>query len=287
MSATGHPAIIEATAESFINDVMERSKDVPVVVDFWATWCQPCRILGPTLEKLAVEFDGRFVLVKAETEQLPEIAQGFGVRSIPAVFAIKDGNVVDQFTGVLPEPAIRNWLERLMPSPAETLTIEARRIEADDPETAVAKYREALALTPLHAPAKVGLARLLLEQGATDEAAGLIAELERRGFLEPEAEAIKAQLTIQGFSGLQENLEALQQAHQANPLDNAAQLALAEALAAAGQYAESLPLALELVERDRNNTGETARKLMVATFQLLPPDDSLAITFRRKLSFAL
>src|SRR5438045_2726980 len=102
---TANPNIIETSAATFERDVIERSRDVPVVVDFWATWCQPCRMLGPILEKLAVEANGAFVLVKAETERLPDIAAALGVRSIPAVFAIKGGRVVDSFVGLLPESA--------------------------------------------------------------------------------------------------------------------------------------------------------------------------------------
>ena len=104
-----------------------------MVVDFWAAWCQPCRLLGPILEGLAREFKGAFVLVKADTEAMPNIAAAFRVRSIPAVFAIKDGRAVDSFLGLLPEAAIRAWIERLMPTPAEQNIAEARRIEATDP----------------------------------------------------------------------------------------------------------------------------------------------------------
>ena len=97
------PHIVELTAENFDAEVVDRSASVPVVVDFWAEWCQPCRILGPILERLAVEYEGRFVLAKAETEKLPDVASGFGVRSIPAVFAVKGGKIVDSFVGAQPE----------------------------------------------------------------------------------------------------------------------------------------------------------------------------------------
>jgi putative thioredoxin len=282
-----HSSILEATAETFVTEVIERSQTVPVVVDFWAEWCQPCRILGPVLEKLAVEFDGKFVLVKAETEKLPEIASGFGVRSIPAVFAVKDGHVVDSFVGVLPEAALRSWIERILPTPAEALVIEARQIEPTNLEAAEAKFREALSLAPTDPAVKIGLARVALARGLVDEARSLIQDLERRGFLEPEAETVKAGLTLRGSPGKSSDLDALRIAHQANPADNSAQFELAEALASAGLYDEALPLALELVERDRKTTGESARKLMIAAFQLLPPDSSLANSYRRKLSVAL
>src|SRR4051812_21469536 len=130
------PTSIEATPETFERDVIERSREVPVLVDFWAEWCAPCRQLGPILERLADEYGGKFLLVKADTERLPEIASSFGVRSIPAVFALKDGHVVDSFVGAQPESAIRSFIDRLMPAPHERLVAEARGLEASDPEAA-------------------------------------------------------------------------------------------------------------------------------------------------------
>ena len=279
--------VVETTAENFLVEVVERSDRVPVVVDFWAEWCQPCRILGPILEKLAVEYQGRFVLAKADTERLSDIAAGFGVRSIPAVFAIKGGQVVDSFVGVLPEPTLRAWIDRIMPTPVELLVIEARGLEPSDPEAAEARYREALDLAPAEPSAKIGLARLLLATGRAPEAREILDRLERRGFLEPEAETLKAELTLRGDAESGGDLDQLRAEHRARPLDRSTGLKLAEALASAGEYEEALRLALDLVEADRRVTGEPARKLMIAIFQLLPPDSELASGFRRRLSVAL
>ena len=283
-----NPNVVETTNENFVTEVVERSKSVPVVVDFWAEWCQPCRILGPTLEKLAAEYGGRFVLAKADTEQLSQVASGFGVRSIPAVFAVKGGEVVDSFVGVMPEAAIRAWLDRLMPTPAESLVIEARALETTDSTLAEKKYREALSLEPANVSAKIGLARTCAALGRPSEAQEIIANLERRGYLEPEAENLKAKLTL--HSGETETIgdvSELRMAHAANPGDKTSQLELAEALAASSEYAEALELALNLVESDRRGTGEQGRKLMIAIFQLLPADSELANDYRRRLSVAL
>src|SRR5215218_2361126 len=142
------PFIVETTRATFVEDVIERSLERPVVVDFWAEWCGPCRMLGPVLERLAREYDGRFVLAKANTEEVSEYAGSFGVRSIPAVFGLRGGKVRDSFVGVLSESAIRSFLDRLMPTAAEVVVAEGRGLEATDPDAAEARYRAALRLTP-------------------------------------------------------------------------------------------------------------------------------------------
>ena len=134
----------DVTAETFDRDVIEQSFARPVVVDFWAEWCAPCRTLGPVLEALVKEYGGKFALAKADTEALPEIASQFGVRSIPAVFGVRDGRVVNSFVGAIPESSIRDWLDRLLPTPAEEAMAEARRLEPTDPASAEPLYRAAL-----------------------------------------------------------------------------------------------------------------------------------------------
>ena len=279
--------IIEATREGFEQEVIERSKSVPVVVDFWAEWCGPCRMLGPLLEKLAREYNGQFVLVKADTEQLGDIAGAFGVQGIPAVFGLRDARIVDSFVGVQSESMIRQWLDRLMPSPAQKLVNEAASLEATEPALAEARYREAIELEPKEPKARIGLARVLELQGRLDEARAEIADLERRGYLEPEAEAVKARLALDAGAADAGDLSDARAEAEANPDDLAARYRLAEALAAAGEHEEALSLCLDLVERDRQGVGEQARQTMLAVFNLLPPDDPMVIDYRRKLSFVL
>lgn len=287
MSQPTPPRVIDATRESFQTDVLERSHDLPVVVDFWASWCGPCRMLGPLLERLADEYGGQFLLVKADTDQLGDIAAAFGVQGIPAVFALKNGEIVDQFVGVQPERVIREWIDRLLPGPSEKLANEAKTLETTDPARAEAKYREALALDAELARARIGLARVLLAAGKTDAARNEIAYLERRGYLEPEAEQLKAEIVLKTQGKESGGLDAARAEVAARPDDLNARFHLAEALAAAGQYAEALQIALDLVERDRKGLGEQARQTMLAIFNLLPPDDPLAVEYRRKLSFVL
>ncbi len=282
-----NPFVIDVDSAGFEREVLERSKQVPVVVDLWAEWCGPCRMLGPLLEKLAAEYAGKFLLAKVDTEKAPDIAAAFGVRSIPAVFALKDGRVVDSFVGVQSESVIRTFLGRLMPTPAESLVIEAEALEATDPGGAEAKFREAAALAPHESRARIGLARALLKQGRADESREILESLERRGFLEPEAERLKAELTLGEGARDAGGIEAARAAVAASPDDPRARFRLAEALAAAGQHREALEIGLDLVERDRKGVGEEARKLMLAVFQLLPADSELTTEFRRQLSLIL
>jgi putative thioredoxin len=285
-SATS-PYVIESTTETFQEDVIDRSRAVPVVVDFWAQWCGPCRVLGPILEKLAVEYSGKFILAKVDTERNPELAAQFGVRSIPVVFGIRGGKLVDAFIGAQPENTIRAWLDRLLPTPAESLAAEAGQLEATDPKAAEEKYSAALALDPDLTGAQTGLARIALDQGRLEDAAARIAALERRGFLETDAEKIKAELTLRLQARDAGGLAAARAAAAANPHDLNLKFQLAEALAASGQHADALALCLELVERDRKGVGERARQTMLAIFQLLPPNSELVAEYQRQLSMAL
>jgi putative thioredoxin len=282
------PSIFDATTETFEAGVVGRSAEVPVVVDFWAPWCTPCLQIGPILEKLAKEYGGKFVLAKVNIDQSPEVAGQFGVRSIPAVFAVRDGQVADAFVGVQPEASIRDWIDRILPTAAEQLAAEGARLEAsDDLDAAEARYAEAVAQAPELPKALIGLARVALERGDLDGARSRIEALERRGFLEPEAEKVKAEVLLRGQAQGAGTVDAARARLAEAPDDPARKFALAEALAAAGQYADALALCLELVERDRKGFGEQARKTMVAIFQLLPPGSDLVTDYQRQLSFAL
>ncbi len=279
--------IIETTDETFEQDVIERSKEVPVVVDFWAEWCQPCRLLAPILEKLANDFAGKFVLAKANTDQTQAVAGQFRIEGIPAVYGFRDGELLDSFVGVLPVDQIKSWLERLMPTEAEQRAAEASRIAQIDPQGAEQKYREALELDANLPKARIGLAALLLTQGRLDECGEVIEELERRGILEPAAKRIKADLEIHSRAREAGSVDECRVAVKADPDKPDLKLKLAEALAAAGEYQETLEISLELVREHKQQFGEPARKIMVDIFQLLPNDSELTRTYRRKLAAAL
>src|SRR5262249_12825461 len=209
----------------------------------------PCRLLGPILEKVARDYAGKFVLVKAETEKLPGIATAFGVQSIPAVYALRDGQLLDFFVGLRDERQLHAWIDRLLPSEAETLLAEARSLEATDPAAAEAKFLDASRLDPNLAAARIGLAALYLAQGRAGEARAIIEELEKRGFLEEEAEKVKAQLHLAASDARSpRDLESLRAKVAADPKALPSALELAQALAADAKYEEALETALQIVQ---------------------------------------
>ena len=279
---TSCPWVVNTTAESFERDVLERSFEVPVVVDFWAAWCSPCRTLGPILENLAAQYAGRFILVKADTDQVQEAAMQFQVQSIPAVFGIVAGEVVDFFAGALPETQIRTWLDRLLQG---SRLMEAQRLEATDPQRAEQVYREILGDQPKDASALLGLGRLLVTQQRGEEAKAILAELESRGFLEPEAEKLKSALQLLDKGNV--DLGALRQAVESEPGNLELRLQLAQALAGSGLYEEAFEICLTLVEQDRHGVGERARQVMVDIFRVLPEGSELVHEYRRKLAMLL
>ena len=182
---------------------------------------------------------------------------------------------------------IRSWINRLLPTEAESLAAAARRLESSDPRAAEAKYGQALALQIDLPQAQIGLVRIALAEGQIEDATTRLAALERRGFLEPEAERLKAALMLQTQAQGAGSVDSARALLAAHPDDLELKLALAEALAAAGQYADALAHCLDLVERDRKGVGEQARQVMVAIFQLLPPGDRLVTEYQRQLSLVL
>lgn len=277
---------IEAGEDNFEADVLERSHEIPVLVDFWAPWCGPCRVLGPVLEKLADEYSGKFVLAKINVDESPSLAGAFGVQGIPAVKLIKDGEIAGEFTGALPEPAVREMLSRYLPSEYDEQADEAADLEEQGkPAEAQAIYQSILDAEPTHAKSLLGLGRVLMNGGDRD---GALETLER---ISPAAEERKiadrliARLQLQGDQSADE--ATLRQKLAAQPDSVEVRFDLAQALAANEKFEEALSEFLDIVKSDREFRDDGARKAMVQIFEVLGPDHPLTDKYRSELATVL
>lgn len=275
------------TSETFRPDVVEQSMECPVVVDFWAEWCQPCQQLMPLLEKLAVEFDGRFILVKINVDEHPELAGAFGVQSIPFVVAMIDGQPVSQLPGVQPEPQLRQWIESFVPSAAVEAYNAGLSAEGDnDPIKAEEQFRTATVLEPETAAFQIALARILLQLDRQQECQEILEQLETRGFLEPEAEALKEQLSMRASVEDSGGIAAARTALDADSENLELKIHLAEALSVEKRYAEACELLLDIVNNDRSEIRDKAKEAMVVILGAMGPKSKQAADFRRRLATA-
>lgn len=277
----------DVSIEEFEAKVLQASLQVPVVVDFWAPWCGPCQTLKPMLEKLAEEYKGRFLLAKVNSDENPELAGHFGVRSIPSVKVVYQGQLVDQFNGALPEGQVRQFLDRIaLPAeenanPREEAAALVAEGRLDD---ALAKLVEASQANPQDQAVQLDAVDVLMQLGRNDEAAQLLA-----GEYKDEAEranALRARLAlVQGAA----DTEPLEAKLAANPDDHATRLELAKAYAAQSRFREALDAALEVVRRDRFFDEGAGRKALLQFFEALAGEqyDDLVREYRRKLSAAL
>jgi len=280
--------IVEVTESSFEREVMERSREVPVVIDFWAPWCGPCRYLGPILEEQARQRGGAFVLAKINVDENPLLAQDFGIQSIPAVKAVRDGQVVSEFVGALPPDQIGLFLDALVPS-ADDRQVQAagELLAGDDHAGAERLLREVLAQDPGHPAATLALAELLLERGEVQPAADLVesgrgdvATLER-------VQRLQARIEFARAAAEAGNAEALRARLAADPEDLEARWGLANLAAAAGRFEEALEQLLEIIRRDRAYRDDGARASMVKIFELVGVRSELADRYRQQLSRAI
>lgn len=267
----------------FQQHVLDESKHRPVVVDFWAPWCGPCKSLKPILEKLAAEYGGRFLLAKVNSDDNQELAARYDVRGIPSVKAFVNGEMVDAFSGALPEGEVRAFLDRLIPSPAEEMRAQAAGLRAaDDLPAALQTLAEASRVDPGHLGVRLDAAEIMLDLGEADEARRLIGSVPDDA--DPRVAQLKARLQFMGVDG--EDVAALTAQVAANENDLAARLKLANLLVAAGQHEAGMDQLLEIIRRDRSFEDDIGRKTLLSVFDLLGGGE-LVSRYRRQLSSLL
>jgi len=282
-----NPYIIDVTPDNFAS-VVERSMQVPVLVDFWAAWCQPCKALLPIVEKLAAEYQGRFLLAKVNIDEQQALANQFAVRSVPTVKLIRDGRIVDEFSGALPESQVRAFLDKHMEQPADRFLAAAEQAwENGDAAQAAAILRQVMQEVPEDRRAQLMLAELLAASGDTDEAAQLLATLPADLALSPQAEALRARLAFATAAAGAPDIATLQQRLAADPRDSAARHQLAARLVLAGDFEAALEHLLELVRRDRGYGDDAGRKGMLQVFDLLGGQGELVNRYRRAMFTAM
>ncbi len=245
---------IDVTEEGFQEQVIEASRRVPVIMDFWAEWCAPCRVLKPILEKLAIEYQGRFILAKVDSDEHPRLAGQYAVRGIPTVVAVWNGEEVERFSGAQPESQVRQFLARVIPSQASGLRDEAMALAAQG------RVAAALEL----------LGKALDEEPDNEELRAIRDRLE----LAEKARDLPGEKELQARIAL-------------NPGDLGARLDYASLMASRGDYSEALAQLLEIVRRDRTFQDDAGRKTMLRMFQMMQGQDELVSRYRKLLSAAL
>ena len=286
------PLIKDGDTASFGEDVIQASMAVPVIVDFWAPWCGPCKQLGPAIEKVVRAAAGAVKLVKVNVDENQQLAGQLRVQSIPAVFAFKDGRPVDGFVGALPESQIKAFVERLAgrigPSPVEEAVARARALLEDgDTASAAGLFGEALKAEPGNPGAAAGLAKCHLENGDPERARQTLSVVVPEHRNHTEIRGVEAALKLVENAGDTGDVQELRARLDADPADHRTRFELSEALVAAGRREEAVNELLELVRRDRNWNDEAARKQLVTLFEAFGPTDELSVGGRRQLSSLL
>jgi putative thioredoxin len=268
--------------------VLQQSRTRPVVADFWAAWCGPCKMLMPLLARLAHDYQGKFFLAKIDTDKEQALATRYGIRSLPTVKVFKDGRVVDEFMGAQPEHAIRAMLDRHILRPSDVLIDEAMAAQGrGDASEAEALLTRAIETDPGRDRPKLHLARLLFECGRTEDGEKTLQGLSPAGRADPEVVALRAKLEFVRLAGASRPPGELEKTLAANPQDNEARYQLAARRVSEGAYEAALDQLLEIVRRDRKFRDDAARKAILAVFNILGGQGEIVTRYRKQLSMAL
>jgi putative thioredoxin len=284
--------IKDTTTQAFVKDVIEESRRQPVLVDFWAEWCGPCKQLTPVLEKAVKAAKGKIKLVKMDIDKHPSIPGQMGIQSIPAVIAFVNGQPADGFLGALPESQVADFIARItkdkLGGEAQDLLKTAdEALAAGHAEDAVALYSEVLHEDPSNVPALAGLARAQVATGALEQAKQTLARIPEAKQSDAAVAAARSALEVAEQAKSVGPLGELEQKVAANPLDHQARFDLAIALNAAGKRDEAAEQLLAIVKRDRKWNDDGARKQLVQFFEAWGPTDEATVNGRRKLSSIL
>ena len=292
-SAGGATQPKDATTQSFAADVIEASQQTPVIVDFWAPWCGPCKQLAPILERTVRDAGGKVALVKVNIDENPEIAQQLRIQSIPAVFAFDQGQPVDGFMGAQPESQIKQFVERLVgpmgPSPLEQALEQAKQaLDAGDFASASNIYGQILRQMPGEAAAIAGLVRCLVGAGDLQEARELVDGLDDDALKDADVESAISALSLAEQAGEADGDAAALQARLAqDPGDHQARFDLAMAYHGAGRSEQAIDELIEIIRQDREWNEQAARQQLLKLFEALGHADPLTVAGRRKLSSIL
>ena len=282
------PFVVTVTAQSFHQIVIDGSHDRPVLVDFWADWCAPCRALMPILAKLADQYAGQFLLAKLDTEAEREVAAEFGIRSLPTVQLFKDGKAVDEFMGALPEAQVRAFIDRHIPREADILVARAEALMAEralaDAEILIAR---ALKSEPSHPHARIAEVRLKALAGDTEGADELIRRLPIDLLGDPQVVALSGQLRFANALSAADPEPELRTRLGANPDDSEARYQLAAHCIARSDFEGALELLFELMRRDRSYGDDAGRKGMLLIFDLLGGTGALVNHWRSRMFTAM
>jgi putative thioredoxin len=291
-AAAANGLIKDTTTQTFLKDVIEESKRQPVLVDFWAEWCGPCKQLGPILEKVVRAAKGKVKMVKMDIDKHPQVAGQLGIQSIPAVFAFVNGQPVDGFLGALPEAQVTAFIERvtkgrIAPDAQDALNEADAALAQGDAETAAELYADILAEDNANVAALAGLARAQLKTGAIEEAKQTLAMIPEAKRGDAAAAAARAAIELAEQAQSVGPIGELEQKVAANPLDHQARYDLAVALNSAGKRQEAVDHLLEIVRRNRQWNDDGARKQLVQFFDAWGPTDEATVNGRRRLSSIL